>query len=138
MAREILHATHHHEGDLVAVFAQDGLNVAFIYDAASFSWRHFDDVNGRITAVKTDLARQGILIRRKGFGFTDDFRALPSGPIETHQKQVQIHRQRVHSDHFIGLGTNEFGEAMSKSLVVTDPGMLGPEMPFDAVLGPIV
>ena len=27
---------------------------------------------------------------------------------------------------------------MSKSLVVTDPGMLGPEMPFDAVLGPIV
>ena len=138
LAREILNAPHHHQGNFVAAFAQDGLNVAFIDDAASFSWRYFDDVNGRITSVKTDLTRQGVLIGGKGFGFTDDFRALPGGSIKTHQKQVQIHRQRVHSDHFIRFGTHEFGEAVSKSLVVTDPGMSGPEMPFDAVLGPIV
>ena len=51
---------------------------------------------------------------------------------------MQIHRQRVHGDHFIGLGSDEVRQPLREAFMVADPRVLGPEMPLHPVFGPVV
>ena len=83
---EVLHSAHHDEGDFVATVMQDGLNVSFFYDAASFSWSHLNDLRCRVAAVKADLAGEGVLVGRESLSLAEDFGALPAWSEKTHKE----------------------------------------------------
>ena len=67
---------------------------------------NFYQAFGRLVTVQRDLRFNRVFVRRKGMGFNQNLVASFRWAVKRRHHQMQIDRQRVHHDHFIGLTTN--------------------------------
>jgi hypothetical protein len=63
---------------------------------------------------------------------------LPAGRIERHHQQMEVDRQGVHHRHFAGQGAHYAGHGRCEHVLIAEPRMLGLEVAFHRMVGPIV
>ncbi len=92
----------------------------------------------RLEAVPGDLRGDRVPVGGEGSRFDEDARTPALRPIEARQHQVQVDRQRVHGDDFVGMRAGQGRQPRGQILVVGDPGAAGVLVALDAEPRPVI
>ena len=92
LAGVVLDAAEHHTGEAVALLGDAGFDVLRPQGVLSLPRSEFDEVVFRVEAVQPQLGQGGIPVTREGALLNHELGALPVGPVEGHEEQVQVDR----------------------------------------------
>ena len=91
-----------------------------------------------VEPVPGDLRGDRVAVGGECTGLDQDAPAPSGGAIEARQHQVQIHRERVHRDDFVGQAAGERAEPGGQILVIGHPRAVRVLVAVDGEPGPLV
>ena len=136
LARLELNPGEQDEGDLVTLSVEQRFDVVGAQRALAVTRRDPHQRVARVETMELDLRHDGVAVGRERAILDQDAPARGGRTVEGGEHQVEVHRQRVHSHHFLRGGPNQPGERRPDRLVVGIPGSRFLEIRPDPALGP--
>ena len=124
-------ASEHDGGESVAELGDLRFDVFGAKQILARSWCDSHHVPIGIAASRRDVRRDRVGVAREGAVLHQDQTSFAFGAMEGHQKEMEVHGERVHRDDFVRPSADHGREFVPNLLVVRIPGTLAVEVSVD-------